>query len=346
MVLCFFACQFLTLICCLCSFTKDLIGTLESNQTIVYMELGGNIDVDPALIDEVKSILEPREKVYKSKLSPNLDDVARIMERVRNNDLTLDKLNLRARNIGAREDALSMFDALADNTCIRTVDLSSNEIDDDCLSSISLALLENKSITRLNLANNAIYSEGAEYLIGTLDTNKTLVEINLEGNMIEHSVLEEINAILDERKGSTASVDTRGSSNLEAIIDRLTADDPNLVEIKLDGTNLAHSSETEDLIDALASNTYVRKVSLSNTGIDDTLMATLSLALVDNQTITHLSLRRNQIGSEGCEYVSKYSLTSYCACLKSNPHKHFLILCCYYSFLGLLIRIRPLLTLI
>ena len=64
--------------------------------------------------------------------------------------------------IGTRSDALTMFDTLAGNSYIQSVDLSQNEVDDDCVSSISLALLDNKSVMYLNLADNAIYSEGAE----------------------------------------------------------------------------------------------------------------------------------------------------------------------------------------
>jgi len=118
------------------------------------------VDVDPALEDEVRAILEPRESLYRSE--PKIDDVERLMERVRDDDPTLTELDLCSMNIGLREDALSMFDALSSNTHVKTVDLSMNELDDDCVSSLSLALLENKAIKHLNLANNAINSEGAE----------------------------------------------------------------------------------------------------------------------------------------------------------------------------------------
>ena len=138
----------------------DLIATLESNQIIVHLELSGNIGVDPALEDEVRAILGPREEMYRSE--PEIDEVVQLMERVRNNDPTLTELDLCSMNIGLREDALSVFDALAGNTYIDKLDLSMNEIDDDCISSISLALLENMGVRILNLANNTIHSEGAE----------------------------------------------------------------------------------------------------------------------------------------------------------------------------------------
>lgn len=61
--------------------------------------------------------------------------------------------------------------------------------------------------------------------------------------------------------------------------------------------------EIEELFDALARNSVVRKVSLCNNGINDSLAAALSLALVDNTCINELFLSDNGITSEGCEYL-------------------------------------------
>ena len=257
----------------------DLIATLESNQTIVLLDLLGNPDIDPALEEEVRAILDPRENTY----------MAELMERVRDNDPTLTELKLGSMGIGLREDVLSMFDVLRGNSHIQVIDLSRNEIDDDCVSSISLALLDNTSVTHLNLADNVISSEGAEHLIGILDSNKTLKDINLNGNMVEPEILDEINAMMIERRPS--------------LVECVVSNDPNVTELNLNGINLVESSQTDQLIEGLAKNTNVTLLSLDNTEMDDTLVATLSLALVDNTGITHLSLRDNLITSEGCEYL-------------------------------------------
>ena len=257
----------------------DLIATLESNQTIVLLDLLGNPDIDPALEEEVRAILDPRENAY----------IAELMERVRDNDPTLTELNLGSMGIGLRKDVLSMFDVLRGNNHIQVIDLSRNEIDDDCVSSISLALLDNTSVTHLNLGDNVISSEGAEHLIGILDSNKTLKDINLNGNMVEPEILDEINAMMIERRPS--------------LVECVVSNDPNVTELNLNGINLVESSQTDQLIEGLAKNTNVTLLSLDNTEMDDTLVATLSLALVDNTGITHLSLRDNLITSEGCEYL-------------------------------------------
>lgn len=266
------------------------------------MELAGNPDIDPNLENEVKYILEPRESLYKSGFSEESNEVSNLMERVLNNDPALTELDLSRMNLGARNDALTMFDALAENTYIESIDLSQNEIDDDCVSAISLALVENTSIKSLNLANNAIYSSGAEYLIGTLDTNKTLVEIDLTGNMIDHDILEEINEILSARRRVPSRMRTRNSSKLSEIFQSIKSRDPNLTELNLDGIDIANSPEQEELIQAFSSS-IIRKISMNDTGMDDMIIAALSLALVDNTTITHISLQDNGITSEGCEYL-------------------------------------------
>ncbi|KAL7551352.1 hypothetical protein ACHAWF_014543 [Thalassiosira exigua] len=238
-------------------------------------------------------------EVTQSQGSLQFDD---IVERVLANDPTLKqsfgtraltKLDmLCGMNVGICEDALSMFDAFSGNTHVRTVDLSMNELYDDCVSSLSLALLENNAITQLNLANNNISSDGAEYLYVLLESNGTLTDIN------------DIAATLAERQGrSSILTDSVVSDNLEDTLERMVANDLNLTEVWLNGFDLSQTFETDAIFEALTSNTYVTSILLNATEMDDTLVAALSLALVDNSTVTRLSLRDNNIGSVGCEYV-------------------------------------------
>jgi hypothetical protein len=44
--------------------TKYLIATLESNQTIGYLELTGNSGIDPALVVKVRLMLKAQENAY------------------------------------------------------------------------------------------------------------------------------------------------------------------------------------------------------------------------------------------------------------------------------------------
>ncbi len=97
-------------------------------------------------------MLKPRENAY----------LVDVMERVKQNDPSLTTLNFSRMNLGLREDVLPMLDSLTASIYIRTLDISWNGMDDDCVSYIALALEENISVTYLNLANNAIHSDGAE----------------------------------------------------------------------------------------------------------------------------------------------------------------------------------------
>ena len=145
----------------------------------------------------------------------------------------------------------------------------------------------------------------ASDLINTLNGNETLQEINLSGNHVDNSVIDEIEVILNERQGSSSM-----ESSLKIIVRSLAANDLNLVELKLDGIDLERSSDTDAMIDALAKNKVVTKLSFNNTYADDILVEALSLALTNNRTITHISLKDNEITSEGCEYVSERYLAS------------------------------------
>lgn len=151
-------------------------------------------------------------------------------------------------------------------------------------------------------------------LLGALDTNTTLEAIDLSGNMVDPEILADIREVLSERCGSSRSrglsPNSSVSSNLAATVRRIAANDPNLVEVDLYGCDLVHDPDTEALLDRLSSNTHVRKLCVDNTMVDDSFVAALSLALVDNLTITHLSMRDNRITSEGCEYVSKCAESS------------------------------------
>jgi len=270
-----------------------LIGTLGTNNSIIHLELEGILTTNPHLLNEIQSILQ-------SRLSG--DSLYNLIDRVAADDPTLEELILSGMRIGTRDDATTMFDSLAVNTTIRYLDLSNNEIDDECISAISLALCDNVTITHINLRNNKITSEGAEYLIGTLDTNNTIKEMSLEGNIqIDLSMLQEINDILAARKQMKSGV---GSSViLDNLVRSVTSNDPNLVELKLDGVQLVNTPELEDLIDALSTNIVVKSVSFNGTGMDDTMVAALSLSLAENKAITHVSLQDNRITSEGCEYL-------------------------------------------
>jgi len=116
--------------------------------------------------------------------------------------------------------------------------------------------------------------------------------------------MDELDAIVSQRQ---AQVDERlpdeNEMPLSLVLRSIKSNDPTLTEVLLDNRELAAMHEIEELFDALARNSIVKKVSLCNNGIDDSLAAALSLALVDNTCINEIFLSDNEITSEGCEYL-------------------------------------------
>ena len=92
--------------------------------------------------------------------------------------------------------------------------------------------------------------------------------------------------------------------SISEIAQRILANDPTLTQLVLDNRQLgASASETDQLFEALSNNTYIKKVSLRNNAIYDSLAAALLLALADNIVISHVLLSGNLITSDGCEYL-------------------------------------------
>jgi Ran GTPase-activating protein (RanGAP) involved in mRNA processing and transport len=129
------------------------------------------------------------------------DRLDTILDRVRHNDPRLTNLDLQNMDIGLK-DIGRIVDAMSKNSHLQNVNLSRNMIDDDCVSTLSLALAENtlSSITQLSLANNCITSIGAEYLLCSLENNATILDVDLSGNSIDHEVLAELDYALKQRR--------------------------------------------------------------------------------------------------------------------------------------------------
>ena len=141
-------------------------------------------------------------------------------------------------------------------------------------------------------------------MIGLLDTNATIQSIDLGGNDIDDVLLKHINDTLKKRKASSASLASQATEGpLEGLVDTLNSNDSRFTVLCLDDVDLTHCQETEAVIDALAINNTVQKLSLINTAFDDTFAASLSLSLVENKTITHILLSDNLITNEGCDYL-------------------------------------------
>ena len=127
------------------------------------------------------------------------------------------------------------------------------------------------------------------------------------GPMDSHSVGdEEESAYLSGISGPSASRASQSTRSIreefDEIVERVLANDPSFRQVALDSRDLeGHHHSCEDLWDALASNSYVDRLSLRDTGFNDDDAAALCLALADNTAITHIWLGYNDITTEGAE---------------------------------------------
>jgi len=241
--------------------------------------------------------------------SARTNRLAASIRSLRANDPSLVELNLSGMDlVGQISETETLIDALAANTTFTKVLFDDTGFDDTLVATLSLALVDNDSIVHLSLRDNQITSEGCEYLLGTLDSNITITHLDLSGNLIDQYLLDEISAIVSSRKkskprGGRSISSVSSEMALSEIVQRVKSNDPTLKELLLDNRYLAETQEMELLFDAIAQNTHVSKLSLCRNGIDDSLAAALSLALVDNASVEKLLLSDNQITSEGCEYL-------------------------------------------
>ena len=123
--------------------------------------------------------------------------------------------------------------------------------------------------------------------------------------MVDEDLMEAIDAIVSQREPQLGNSSTSNEMSLSVLLQRVIGNDRTLTQLELD--NRPHdmmSHEIGAIIEGLSHNNFVTEISLCNNDLDDTFVASLSMALVYDETITHVLLSDNQITSDGCEYVS------------------------------------------
>ena len=123
--------------------------------------------------------------------------------------------------------------------------------------------------------------------------------------MVDEDLMEAIDAIVSQWEPQLGNSSTSNEMSLSVLLQRVIGNDRTLTQLELD--NRPHdmmSHEIGAIIEGLSHNNFVTEISLCNNDLDDTFVASLSMALVYDETITHVLLSDNQITSDGCEYVS------------------------------------------
>lgn len=202
-----------------------------------------------------------------------------IADRVRNNDPTLTELRI----IGNGRyglDFKSLMRALAGNSSIVSVDLSSNGLRDEDAVVLGSALLKNVSVTELILSHNEISDAGTKALAEPLRRQKSsLVKLVLK-----------FNRIFDEGARELAGALGGGNKSL-AVLDL--------------GRNGIGDEGARDLADALCVNRSLAVLNLPYNRIGDSGAERLGSALHRNASLAEIDLSHNRIGDNGAKAIAK-----------------------------------------
>jgi hypothetical protein len=107
----------------------------------------------------------------------------------------------------------------------------------------------------------------------------------------------------DNASQATNSTDVDAEEYIN-VVNRAATNDPTLRIIALDNKkSIGHNDDGEQLWSALVNNQFVECLSLRNSNVDDGQISALSIALMDNRSISRLWLENNVITSEGAEYL-------------------------------------------
>ena len=198
----------------------------------------------------------------------------------------------------------ALWQALTTNKYVKLLSLQNSNITDEQMTALALALDGNTSISHLSLQNNNITSEGVEYLVVCLECNSTIKVVDLNGNSpIDPTIHNELKGILQSRGGGHAHGVFDNRNRIDLLLERIRSNDPNSTQLDLHGMSIGPNDNIDAIMDALAENSYLRKVDLSRNMIDDDCVSALSIALAENTSITHLFLADNRITSIGAEYI-------------------------------------------
>ena len=231
----------------------------------------------------------------------------------------LEKLNLKNNFINT--DGCQSLAKLLQGCALKDLNLCQNEIDNNGVELLAVALQSNTSLTTLGLSHNEVDDEGVAILANALQRNATLTELYLSDNEVANVGVAALAAVLQRN----ATLTTLGLGNNEigdegvaALADALQSN-ATLTALDLSG-NKINDGGTATLAAALQSNATLTTLNLSNNKIKDDGVAALAAALQSNATLKHLGLANNDVSYQGKISLLKLviDISSIKATLQSN----------------------------
>lgn len=190
--------------------------------------------------------------------------------------------------------------ALAQNSCIRVLDLRLNNIGNSGAVYMANVLYQNRTLRQLNLSSTGIDSEGCKLLADSLRTNTSLIDLDLSfldigdsGCMALSGMLKQ-NRCLKKLRLRSGSITWIGCGFLlEGIEIGRT-----VTELDL-SRNFIGDTGAEMFLRHLKDDSCLREVNLENCGITSAGCSILSDVILTNKSLRNLDLSVNFIGDQG-----------------------------------------------
>ena len=188
------------------------------------------------------------------------------------------RVPIRFNIVGGRFNTVDVLRDLVNNTTLKELDLSWNDICLDWVKTISEGLKNNSTLTVFKLIGNDIKDDGAKVISKALEGNTTLKELDLSWNFIGD-------------KGAVA---------ISRVLEALTKLNLSYNAICYDGAKA--------LADTLKNNTTLKTLNLGYNHIGDEGAKEILEALKEKEesTLAELNLSGNKIGDEGAEVIADF----------------------------------------
>jgi len=154
------------------------------------------------------------------------EDFRGFLQRAKENDSTLTKINLNNLVGSKPEWMIELFEALESNTQVETVWLVNTGINGEGGKKLAELLKTNRTITNLNVETNKISGEAIRVIAEAIEVNSTLLEIKLTnqaqlpGNETERILAKAVDANKTLQRCTATLVDTGSRNTIDRAISR------------------------------------------------------------------------------------------------------------------------------
>ena len=218
---------------------------------------------------------------------------------------TVTHLNLSS--YGIRDSgAAAVAKAVEINSTLTELDLSHNRIGDSGAAALAKAVEINSTLAHLNVARSGIGDSGAAALAKATEINSTLTELDLRYNRISESgavalaKTVEINSTLTHLNLSGNEISDSGAAALAKAVEINST----LTHLYLSCNGIGDSGAAA-LAKAVEINSTLTQLDLPYNRIRDSGAAALAKAVEINSTLTQLELPYNRIGDSGAAALAK-----------------------------------------